>query len=74
MNPQAVLNSIAAMPASSFWVPMIASAAWALFLLWPRQDGGGVPYVYGAVLLDRYALAPLVFPYILWAIVVAWLE
>lgn len=64
-------SSISAMPQSSMWVPIIITFIWCIYMLWPRVDGGNVPYGGLANVLPAWiSVGPLVIVWIIWAIVV----
>lgn len=67
-----IYQSIVAMPHSSMWWPIILGGAWCLFCLWPRFDGGGIPYVIFVVASVWFSLGPVVFVWVVWALIVAW--
>lgn len=68
----AIVNEIVAMPHSTMWWPIIIGGLWGIWMLWPRVDGGGVPFGgYANVLPAWFTLGPIVFVWVAWAILVA---
>jgi hypothetical protein len=68
----AITDSVAAMPNSSMWWPIILSGLWSFYMVWPRLDGGGVPYGGYANMLPWWAsLGPIIFFWVAWAGAVA---
>jgi hypothetical protein len=65
-----IVESAAEMPQSSMWWPIMLGGLWCLIMLWPRHDGGGIPYVIGAVAPAWFTLGPLVLVWLAWALAV----
>lgn len=68
----AIWNSVQAMPNSSMWWPLITGGLWCLYMLWPRVDGGNVPYgCYATVAPAWFSLGPVAAVWAAWAAIVA---
>jgi hypothetical protein len=64
---QPIWTSAAAMPNSSMWWPLILSGLWAFIIMWPRYDGGHIPYSLGLVAPGWFTLGPIIAVWVIWA-------
>ena len=56
----------------TWWIPLTFSGLVALWALWPRQDGGGIPYSLAALSgpIHWIIFGGMLLPWVIWAIAV----
>lgn len=51
------------------WVALVLSLCWIVFLLWPRTDGGNIPFALSAVAPIWFSFGPLA---LIWSAYLMW--
>jgi hypothetical protein len=54
----------------SIWFPLIVSGLAGIWLIWPRLDGGRVPYALAQVVPFWFGAILIFGPWVLWAVVI----